>query len=254
MSWLYTAPLWLIVVLITLMVLGALEAGHWLGRLAPVEDKQVATISAPIVAMVGLLLAFSFSITADRYAARRQATVQEANAVGTFWLRTALVPEPVRSQMRSRVRRYVDVHLAHRQAGTDTARLQALEMEATRLQQELWDLFVADAERAPEAARVRLVAPALNEMIDDAATALAAKENRLPDAIFDYLLALVAIAGVVLGYRPRAERRNWVLWGLFVVVVVSTLAVLCDMDRPRRGFIESDKTPYLRLRESMQSP
>jgi hypothetical protein len=75
-----------------------------------------------------------------------------------------------------------------------------------------------DARQAPEASRLRLVAPALNDMIDGAANALAARENRLPDAPLVFVILLVLVAGIVLGYRPRDEARNLVIWGLFVVV------------------------------------
>jgi hypothetical protein len=79
----------LIAPLIVLRVLGALEIGHRLGGVKPITAQQVSTISAPILAMVGFLLAFSFSMAGDRLAARRGAAVQEANAIGTFWLRTS---------------------------------------------------------------------------------------------------------------------------------------------------------------------
>jgi hypothetical protein len=250
MSSLYTAPFLLLAAVTVASVLGALEVGHRLGRAAPVADHQVSTFTASILALVGLLLAFSFSMAGDRHALRRAAAVQEANSIGTFWLRTSLVPEPVRTEMRSRVRRYVDLHLEHRLAGFGATTTE--ETEAGQLQRELWALFTEDARREPEAARLRLVAPALNTMIDNTASVLAARENRLPDAIFVYLFLLIVVAGVVVGYRPRGEKRNLILWAMFTVVVGGVMVILLDMDRPRRGLIQTDALPYLRLRESMQ--
>lgn len=253
MSWLYTAPLVLLAAVALASVLGALEVGHRLGRIAPVAERDASTVGAPILAVVGLLLAFSFSMAADRHALRRAAAVQEANSIGTFWLRTSLLPEPTRSEMRSRVRRYVELHLEHRFASIEATKTEALEAEAGRLHQELWALLTEEARRDPEAARVRLVTPALNAMIDDAATVLAAKENRLPDAIFLYLFLLVVIAGVAAGYRPSGETRNLILWGMFTLVVSGVLVILLDLDRPRRGLIQTDAAPYLRLRESLRA-
>lgn len=252
MSWLYMAPFALLGALLAASVLGALEIGHRLVRRAPVEEGQASTVAAPVLAIVGLLLAFSFSMASDRYGQRRAAAVQEANSIGTFWLRTDLVPEPARSAMRSRVRRYVDLHFEHRASGIEEAKTGELEAEAGRLQLELWTLLIDDFRRDPEASRQRLIVPALNAMIDDSASVLAAKENRLPDAIFAYLFLLVVIAGVVVGYRPRIEKRNLVLWAMFTIVVSGVVLILLDMDRPRRGLIQTDVAPYVRLRESMK--
>jgi hypothetical protein len=252
MSWLFAVPFVLLAALFVASVLGAMEVGHRLSRLAPVDEQLGSTISAPLVGLVALLLAFSFSMAGERHAIRREAAVREANSIGTFWLRTSLLPEPTRSEMQARVRLYVDLHLEHRAADIDETKTVALEGQARRLQQELWTLLAEDARRAPESSRLRLVTPALNAMIDDAASVLSAGENRLPEPIFLYLFLLVGIAGVVIGYRPGGAKRNLILWVLFATVVSGVLVVLIDMDHPRRGLIQTSVAPYLRLRVSMQ--
>jgi hypothetical protein len=252
MDWLYTAPLTLLGAALVVCLLGALEIGHRLSRYAPVSEHQASKMAAPILALVGLLLAFSFSLAADRHALRRSAAVQEANSIGTFWLRTSLLPEPTRTAVQSRVRRYVDVHLEHREASTQAPTTDALELEAGRLQRELWALLIEDVRLDPEASRGRLLTPALNEMIDDAASVLAAKANRLPDAILLYLFVLVVIAGGAAGYAPHGEKRSPVLWAMFTIVVSGMMVILIDVDRPRRGLIQTNMAPYVGLRESME--
>lgn len=209
------------------------------------------SVAAPVLTLIGLLLAFSFSLAGDRFALRRAAAVQEANSIGTFWLRTSLVPEPTGRELRARVRRYVDLHLEHRSARIDEARTAELEAEAGRLQQELWTLVVEDAERDPEARRGLLVVPALNAMFDDTASALAARENRLPDGVYAYLFSLALVAGLVVGYQLGGVKRDWLSWAIFALVVSGVLVVLLDMDRPRRGWIQTDTAPYMRLLQSM---
>jgi hypothetical protein len=252
MSWLHTAPFALLAALIAGCVLIALELGHQLGLRAPVLEGQAATIAGSILALVGLLFAFSFSMAGERYAARRAAAVQEVNSIGTFWLRTSLVAEPTRSEMRSRVRRYVDLHFEHRAAGLETAKTKAVESDADRLQRELWALLIREAHGTLEPERLRLITPALNAMFDDTASLVAAGENQLPDAIIGYLLALVIVSGVVVGYRPSTEQRNLVLWILFTIIVSGVMAVLLDLDRPRHGLIQPDTALYERLRDSLR--
>lgn len=252
MSTLYTIPAVVIVPLVVVLVLAALEAGHRLGRVTPIAQEQASNFTAPVLAIVGLLLAFSFAMAADRHALRRAALVEEANAIGTFYLRTSLLSEPIRSEMQARVRRYVDLHFEHRSAKIDAARALQIEAEAERIQSELWGLLMREAQTGAAPHVLLLVTPALNAMIDDTATALAARENRLPDAIVVYLLFLIVVAGLTIGYRPREERRNLVLWGILVVVLGGILMLLLDIDRPRRGFIQTNSGPLLRLQESLK--
>lgn len=254
MDWLDRVPFWLIAVCTVLLLAASLEAGFRVSRRIPVAAEQSSTVAASVLGVVGLLLAFSFSMAADRHAMRRAAAVDEANAIGTFWLRTSLVPEPTRSAMQSRLLRYVDAHLEHRASGTDPVRTAALEQEIAAIQTQLWALFEEDARRDPEAQRVRLLAASLNEMIDDGAVVLAAKENRIPPVLFVYLLLLAVVAGGLVGYRPNPEKRNLVLWAAFSLVMSGILCVLVDLDNPRRGAIQTTSLVYTRLRESMREP
>src|SRR5688572_12141763 len=101
MSWLYTTSLFVVTPLVILLVLGGLEAGFRLGKIKPIAEQQVSTVSVPLLGLVALLLAFSFSMAGDRFALRRATIVEEANSIGTFYLRTSLLPEPTQSEMRS---------------------------------------------------------------------------------------------------------------------------------------------------------
>ena len=251
MRWIEPLPLGAIAALAVGAVLVALELGYQLSRRVPVDENPASEITASILAIVGLLLAFSFSMADDRHAARHAAAVREANSIGTFWLRTSLLPAPQRSEAQAQLRRYVDLHVEHRRVERDPARAEVLEAEMARRQGALWALIAEDARREPEASRVRLLVPSLNALIDDQATVLAAKENQLPNAIFVYLSLLVVVGGFVVGYRPRSERRSLVLWASFTIVVTGVLVLLVDLDRPRGGWIQTDLAPYLRLRESL---
>lgn len=254
MRWLDSAPFWLVAPCALVLVLASIEAGFRVSRRIPVEVDQASTVATSILGMVGLVLAFCFSIAVDRQALRRAAAVDEASSIETFWLRTSLVAEPTRSAMQSRLRRYVDAHLEHRASGNDSVRTAALESEVATIHTELWALFAEDARRDPEAQRVRLLAPSLNEMIDDGAVVLAAKDNRLPPVLFAYVVLLAVVAGGLVGYRPRQEQRNYALWAAFSLVMAGILCVLVDLDSPRRGAIQTTSAVHERLRSSMREP
>jgi hypothetical protein len=254
MSWLHTTPLPLLASATILVLLAALELGRRLSRAFPVTEQQASAATAPILGLVALLLAFAFSMANERHAMRRAAAVQEANSIGTFWLRTSLLPEPTRSEVRVRVQRYVDLHVEHRLAGNDVGRTANLEAEGERLQRELWVLLSEDAAREPESRRVLLTVPALNAMIDDGATVIAAWENRVPGAIVVYLYLLAVVAGAMFGYRPMHERRNWISWCALTVVLAGVLTTLIDLDRPRGGLVQTEMETYVRLRAMVHQP
>jgi hypothetical protein len=108
--------------------------------------------------------------------------------------------------------------------------------------------------REAETHRVLLVTPALNAMIDDSATVLAAWENRVPGTIVAYLYALAAIAAVMFGYRPTGEKRNWISWGALTLVLAGVLTTLIDLDRPRGGLMQTDVETYRRLQAMVHDP
>ncbi|MFO7179844.1 MAG: hypothetical protein DIU78_014185 [Pseudomonadota bacterium] len=253
MSWLYDAPIPLVGVLFVLSILAALELGHRLGRIVPVEEHQISSITASILAIVGLLLAFSFSMAGDRLAARRAAVVAETSAISTFWEYTSLLGEPSRSAVRSTLRRYVALHVEHRRVGFDTVETRRIEAEAASLQKELWALLGEEARRNPDDLRLLLLVPAFNEMTDKTAVAIAAYENRVPDAILLYLFLLSVFAGVAVGYRPAGEGRRWIPWTMFTCILSGVLLILLDVDLPRRGLIQADDSLYLRLQESIRN-
>jgi hypothetical protein len=250
-SWLYTTPLWLVALVVLALVLAALEAGHRLGRVAPIDARLLSAVSAPILATVGFLLAFALGMAGVRHDARRAAAVEETNAIGTFWLRTSLLDEPARSDVRALVRRYVEIHIEHRSAGIEKERMAELEAEANRIQHEVWDRVDAEVHRGLEPVRTHLLVTALNTMIDDASAMIAAKENRVPDALLVYLFLLVIVAGIVIGYRPKGEKRSYVMWVLYLLVLAGLLVIMLDIDRPRRGFIKADTSIFLRLERSL---
>lgn len=129
--------------------------------------QGVGAAEAAVFALLGLLLAFTFSGAAERFEARRDLITREANAIGTAWLRLDLLPEAAQPALRAQLRDYLDTRIAGFDHRRDGAARQSALAQASALQGMLWEQAIAQA-RAPDAlpAVGTLLLPALNEMFD----------------------------------------------------------------------------------------
>jgi len=91
---------------------------------------------------------FHFSGAALRFEARRHLVVDEANAIGTAYLRVDLLPADVQPEVRDLFRRYLDSRLRTYAAATDMAAVDAGLAESTQLQLDIWSKAVEAGQRA----------------------------------------------------------------------------------------------------------
>src|ERR1044072_2223445 len=106
-------PLWGLFIVILLVVLLSVEGGYRLGkyRRSRSEQEKEAPVGAMVGATLGLLafiLAFTFGLAAGRFDTRRQLVLDEANAIGTTYLRAGMLPDRG-EQIRNLLREYVAV-------------------------------------------------------------------------------------------------------------------------------------------------
>ena len=226
-----------------LTMLLLLEVGRRLGmrRMAVETERErvgLVTVETAIFALLGLLVAFTFSGAASRYEARRVLIVQEANAIGTAYLRLDLLPAAAQPSLREKFRRYVEARLAAYQDVRDLEAVYAYLARATSLQQEIWSGAVAALREVPPSASLLLL-PALNEMIDITTTRLIAARTHTPPVILAGLALLSLFCSVLAGYglaggKPMSMALHMIG---FALVLTATIYVILDLDHPRVGFI-----------------
>ena len=254
---LYDLPTWVIVVGLLLLSLGANELGFRYGRRLQGQESELSknvsnTLKGSIFALVALLLAFSFSATSNRYDMRQRLVLEQANAIGTAYLRAGLLSDEAGAGIRRILRQYVDVRLEHYRSGYHTARSTALQAEIELLMGDLWLEVERENAAHPEAIRTSLIVPAVNEVIDLSSSRAWANRNHLPDPVLALLLGSVIISSLLLGHSSgQAARRHPGLWLASNVVLALVLYVVLDFDRPRRGMILIDQTPLVELQASI---
>ncbi|WP_375761358.1 hypothetical protein [Corallococcus exercitus] len=244
-------PVWLLALGVMGLLFLSLEVGYRLSHRKPGLDDASA-LQASVLGLVALLLAFSFSMAEERYSLRRALVVQEANAIGTLYLRIGFLPEPARGEMRAHLHRYTDLRLEGYAAVGEPEHFAKLLRESDALGVELWSRLEAVAPQLP-AAVLMLTAEALNEVLDTSDERLAAAHNLIPTSIFFLLLVGMLGSGVLLGYRPDAHVRGVLSWTLFVVILTAVMFTLLDLDLPNRGRIRVDQQPLRALQERLRA-
>jgi hypothetical protein len=209
-------------------------------------------VEGAIFALLGLLIAFTFSGAASRFDDRRKLIVEEANAIGTAYLRIDLLPAAVQPEMRDAFRRYVDTRLATYRAVPDMDKVK-LELErGNALQQEIWKKAVA-ASVGSQA--MMLVLPALNEMIDITTTRTTAVQMHPPLVIFVLLCGLALLSALLAGdAMAGGKKRDWIHMATFALALAGAVYIILDMEFPRVGFIRVDAfdAVLVELRASMK--
>src|ERR1051325_5800976 len=168
-------PLWTILPLTVVLALLSVELGYRLARYRVQHDQleKESPLGGMVGATLGLLafmLAFTFGLAGSRFEDRRQVLLSEANAIGTTYLRAAMLPEPMRTETQNLLREYVDIRL---EAVQQPGKLQQALSRSEALHNQLWSLAVAatEKERSPITG---LYVESLNEVIDLHATRIVA--------------------------------------------------------------------------------
>jgi hypothetical protein len=201
-----------------------------------------------------LLIAFTFAGAASRFDARRQMVIEEANGIGTAWLRLDLMPADAQPELRDLFRRYLDSRLSAYRKLPDLDAARAELSKADALGGEIWSRAVAACQQSPSPI-VAQVIPALNEMFDLAATRTAAAQIHPPEIIFIMLGVLALMSSLLAGYAMAGGKaRSWIHTTGFAFIMAVTVYVILDLEFPRLGFIriQAIDRMLVELRQSME--
>ncbi|MFK2872585.1 bestrophin-like domain [Dyella lipolytica] len=222
------------------VLLLAHEIGFRLRALAKNRDdkdweKQVHETRNQIAILLSLLIGFSMSMALSRFDLRKELVIDEANAIGTAYLRAGMQAEPVRSKAPVLLRDYVDSRIAiYGNAAEEDARNSAVQ-RSKQIQDELWSEATAEAQQTPTPI-VAIYVSALNDMIDLDGKRIAARLNRIPLDIWVLLALLSIMTSVVVGYGQR--HRGALATFVPVLMVAIAVSLIADLDSPVSGLIQ----------------
>jgi hypothetical protein len=249
-------PLWGLFIFILLVVLLSVECGYRLGkyrrsRSEQEKDAPVGTMVGATLGLLAFILAFTFGLAAARFDTRRQVLLDEANAIGTTYLRAGILPER-REEIRAFLRDYVGARLEAIRSGNIAEGMR----QSENIQHQLWSQAVAIGEKNPNSIVVGLFIQSLNEMIDlHAKRVQAGLRSRIPGPIWVALFAVAALSLATMGYHAGlvGTRRS-----LAVLAVAFTFSVvielIADLDRPQEGVLRVSQRALLDVQQSMNVP
>jgi hypothetical protein len=216
-------------------------------RVDPAGDSRDARAAqGAVFALLGLLLAFTFSGALQRFDERRHLIVEEANDIGTAWYRIDLLPPARQSEMRVLFRQYMDARIQTYSNVTDATATNASLAKGEELQRQIWATAVAGADETGKVAPYSVLLPALNDMFDITTTRTAVTQMHPPAVVYGMILVLAAVGAVFSGYAlGGGQQRSWVHRLAFPLATAVALFVIVDMEFPRLGLIRVDAMDYL---------
>ena len=251
-------PTWFIVAVLLAAMFAANEAGYLLGR-RPLRSPSEASrstsnmLKASIFGLVGFLLAFSFSATSSRHDARRRVVLEEANAIGTCYLRADLLNAPDGQRIRHVLRDLVSTRLDYFTNAKDPIVAARAVQDLNRLEDELWIAVETTVRTDQQLAHTSQIIPAANAVIDLNSTREWVTASHLQPVVLGVLILGVIVSSLLVGHSSgEAGQRHTGMWIAFNLLFGLVLYVLLDFDRPRRGLIQVNHAPLIELFETMQ--
>lgn len=240
------------------LMLAAMATGYVIGdrkkRNASEEFRsQTTAVQGSLLGLLALLLGFTFSLALSRHDARSSAIVDEANAIGTAWLRIDYLPEAMQDEVRTDLRRYLRLRVEAGEVSADqTQRRKRLIANAESAFEELWEAAALAIQEQGGPAPVAFAA-ALNDMIDALGSRDATIDRHVPEVVLMMMFLTFVLSGAMLGYSSGiAGARPATPVYLMLILIVLLVFMIVDLDRPRRGLIEVNQAPMQNLLEAIK--
>lgn len=259
-AWISTTPLWLLAIFLFVAMCLSAAAGitartlrerHVWSSDTPGEatpEGQEGYVVSAVLGLLALLMGFTFSLAVDRFEARRHLVLEEANAIGTSYLRAQLLPEPHRDRLSTLLVRYTDNRIAL--AKSTGPAITPLLRKNDALLIDIWAATAAGFDSVRGLDFSSTFVESMNNLIDLDSARKAARRARVPPEVFAVLLTYIFTTSGVLGYVLRGNVGRLSAGFLFALLTLS-LVLIMDVDRPTQGWVNEGQAPMEALRATL---
>jgi hypothetical protein len=249
---------WIVLLAVGALLLIVTEWGFRAGTRHPEERRraylgQSGSLQGALLGLLGLLLGFTFAMSVGRFDTRKQLVLDEANAIGTTWLRAGYLSDPARDTIRPALVDYVAARL---QGAAERAGSAAFVQQLSRSgldQAAMWRATVAEV-KAHDSPSVSLFTASLNELIDLDGKRQAASRNHVPGMVWLLLVVVSVTVCWTTGYATGLGEAGRHVLSMVVLpaLIAVVITIIADLDNPRRGLITVSQQSMLDLREMLQ--
>jgi hypothetical protein len=242
-------PLLILVISFPILFISGWIGAVWRER-QPDEDGRddFEFVMGASLTLLGLIVAFTFSMAVSRYDLRKNYEEQEANAIGTEYVRAALLSDPDAANVRRLLTSYLDQRLIY-YTTADDEQLRKTGEETARLQSQLWSAVAVPAKAEPTPV-MALVLAGMNDVLNSQGYTQAAFWNRIPIGAWALLIATSIFCNFLVGYSGGRRKGSFRLLILPVTLSIA-LFLIADIDSPRRGVVRVRPQNLESLAESL---
>jgi hypothetical protein len=231
----------------------SVRAGAFLAReVRPVQEAEREELSLVIsssLTLLALIIGFSFSMAVSRYDQRKDYEEEEANAIGTEYVRADLLPAADAAQVRQLLTQYLDQRLLFYTV-RDPHQLEAVGSETAKLQNDMWSIVQGAAKVGPTPTLALAIA-GMNDVLNRQGYTQAAWWNRIPVGAWILMVALSICCSLLIGYS--AQGKGFRLSIVLPFVVSIAFFLIADIDSPRRGIIRVAPQNLVSLSQSLHA-
>lgn len=212
------------------------------------ERKDFDVVLAATLTLLGLIIGFSFSMVINRYDQRKNYEEDEANAIGTEFVRADLLPSSDAAEVKGLLKKYLDQRLLF-YTTIDALRLKSINAQTTQLQGALWSATRRAAITNQPTAVTALAISGMNDVLNSQGYTQAAWSNRLPIAAWGLLVAIGVLCNLLIGYC--SHRSSLALTLILPLAVSVSFFLIADIDSPRHGLIRVSPQNLVTLAHSL---
>ncbi len=246
-----TLDISVIALILAVAMLAAWNVGKRMGeRLLRKGGVEPSKFDDASMALLGLLLAFTFGMSITKHDQRRLAVVADSNAIGDFYTCASLLKEPTRTNLQAVIRQYAQLRRDLTRGELRSSNLESALAKFDQLHIRMTEL-VAQALSDGTPIAVSLT-NTLNQVTSNQASRLAAYKDRLPTSIVILLFACAIVTALLIGREQGVANSSDIAGTLsFILLVSIAVYVTLDLNRPERGLIRVSQEPIERLLASM---
>ncbi len=230
---------------------GAAQVGDRISRrrFAPKELEEFNLVLGATLTLLGLIVGFAFSMAVGRYDQRKNYEEEEANAIGTEYVRADLLPAADTDKVHALLKQYLADRIVFFRT-RDRDLLAKVNRETSELQTQMWSTVAGVAQAQPTPVNALVVA-GMNDVLNRQGYTQAAWWNRIPVAAWSFMFAIAICCNFLLGYAAGEGKARRPLFVLPIVLAIAFL-LLADLDSPRGGIIRVRPQNLMSLQDSIR--